>query len=73
MMSRRAYVERLLARVVAPGGSLVVCSYGSSRPEGIPCEPLVDELVAWGLSVDAIEEARSPAGHVATRAVRIVA
>ena len=33
---RREYMERLLTRVVAPGGRLIVCSYGSSRPEGAP-------------------------------------
>jgi Methyltransferase domain len=37
---RREYVERLLTYMVAPGGRLIVCSYGSSRPEGARAEPL---------------------------------
>ena len=43
---RRELVERLLA-AVAPGGRLILCSYGSRR-SATPLEPLGDELRAWG-------------------------
>lgn len=69
---RREYVERLLDRFVAPGGRLIVCSYGSSRPEGARAEELVGELDAWGFAVDRIDDARSPEhGFVITRAVSV--
>lgn len=69
---RRRYVERLLADVVAPHGCLIVCSYGSSRPEGDRAEELVDELRGWGLSVVGIHDVVS-AEHdfVITRAVAV--
>jgi SAM-dependent methyltransferase len=71
---RRGYAERLLARFVEPGGRLIVCSYGSSRPEGIRAEPLVDELEAWGLRIGGVEDTWSPRHpHVVTRAVWVVA
>jgi hypothetical protein len=70
---RREYVERLLSRVVAPGGRLIVCSYGSSRPEGARAESLVDEIHAWGLSVDGVHDVVSPEhGFVITRVLSIV-
>lgn len=69
---RRSYVERLLEDVVAPGGCLIVCSYGSSRPEGNRAEALVDELREWGLPVIGIHDAVSPEhGFVITRAVSV--
>jgi len=69
---RREYAERLLARVVAPGGRLILCAYGSSRPEGARAEPLVDEIAEWGFSVDGIHEVVSPEhGFVITRVVSI--
>lgn len=48
---RPALVDRLLTEVVAPGGRLVVCAYGSSRPEGPRVEPIGDLLRSWGLPV----------------------
>jgi SAM-dependent methyltransferase len=69
---RREYLERLLARVVAPGGRLIVCSYGSSRPEGARAELLIDEIRGWGLRVDGIHDALSPEhGFVVTRVISI--
>src|SRR5262245_9581268 len=53
---RRAFVERLLARIVAPGGAAILCSYGSSRPEGARAEMLVDELRAWDLRIASITD-----------------
>ena len=71
---RREFAERLLERFVAPGGRLIVCSYGSSRPEGPRAEPLVEEITAWGLHVDGLHEVTSPEhGFVITRVVSIAA
>jgi SAM-dependent methyltransferase len=70
---RREYAEWLLARVVAPGGRLIICSYGSSRPEGARAEPLVDEIRGWGLAVHRVDDALSPKhGFVITRVVSIL-
>jgi hypothetical protein len=69
---RREYIERLLVTFVAPRGRLIVCSYGSSRPEGIRAETLVDELQGWDLLVESIHDVRSPEyGFVITRVVSI--
>ena len=67
---RRQYIERLLGDMVAPGGRLILCSYGSSRLEGIRSEPLVDELSAWHLEPAGSEDVISPVhGFVITRVV----
>jgi SAM-dependent methyltransferase len=69
---RQRYAERLLREVVTPRGCLIVCSYGSSRPEGSRTEPLVDELRDWGLPVHAVHDVVSPEyGFVITRAVSV--
>lgn len=69
---RRSYGVRLLEEVVAPRGCLIVCSYGSSRPEGSRAEVLVDELRDWGLSVTGVHDVVSPEhGFVITRAVSV--
>jgi SAM-dependent methyltransferase len=69
---RREYLKRLLERVVTPGGRLIVCSYGSSRPEGARAEPLVEELHGWGLPVDGIHDVVSPEhGFVITRVISV--
>jgi len=70
---RREYTERLLTRFLAPGGKLLICSYGSSRPEGVRAETLVDELRAWGISVAGIHDVVSPEhGFIITRVVSVV-
>ena len=70
---RREYAERVLERLVAPGGLLLICSYGSSRPEGGRAEPLVDEIRGWGLSVHRVDDAASPEhGFVITRVVSVL-
>jgi SAM-dependent methyltransferase len=69
---RREYAERLMERFVAPGGLLLICSYGSSRPEGERSEPLVDEIQGWGLPVQRVDDAVSPEhGFVITRVVSL--
>ena len=69
---RRQYAERLLERFVAPGGRLFVCSYGSSRPEGVRAELLVDEMRGWGLPIERVDDVMSPEhGFVITRVVSV--
>ena len=70
---RREYASRLLQRFVAPGGRLIICSYGSSRAEGDRAEPLVDELRGWGISVHSVDEVvSSEHGFVITRVVSVL-
>lgn len=57
---RREYLERLLFDVVAPDGHAILCSYGSSRPEGVRAEPLLDELDAWGIQAAGVRDVVSP-------------
>jgi hypothetical protein len=69
---RRRYAERLLDDVVAERGCLVLCAYGSSRPEGSRAEVLVDELHNWGLPVAGVHDVTSPEhGFVVTRVVSV--
>jgi SAM-dependent methyltransferase len=69
---REQYIKRLLEVIVAPGGCLIVCSYGSSRPEGIRSEPLMDEFNGWGLRVARVHDVVSPEhGFVITRVISI--
>lgn len=64
--ARRAdLVGRLLARVVAPGGRLLVCSYGSVRRDE-PSEDLAALLTSWGCQVAGMAEACED-GVVVTR------
>lgn len=72
---RREYAERLLSDFVAPGGRLLVCSYGSTRPEGVRIEPLVDELMGYGLAPAEIHDERNPRNftQVVTRVVAVAA
>jgi SAM-dependent methyltransferase len=70
---RREYVERLLERFVTPGGRLIVCSYGSSRPEGARAELLVDELRDWRLPIHRVDDVSSAEhGFVITRVVSVL-
>ena len=69
---RREYAERLLEWFLASGGRLIICSYGSSRPEGDRAEPLVDEIGAWGLPIDRVEDVVCPEhGFVITRVISV--
>jgi SAM-dependent methyltransferase len=69
---RREYVERLLDRIVAPGGRLIVCSYGSSRPDGARAESLVEEISGWGLPIESVHDTVSQEhGFVITRVLSI--
>jgi hypothetical protein len=69
---RRDYAQRLLERFVAPDGRLLLCSYGSSRPEGDRAEALIEEIRGWGLVVQRVDDAVSPEhGFVITRVVSV--
>ena len=62
---QRALVDHLLAAVVAPGGRLIVCSYGSrTRPDPL-AEDLTGRLAAWGYPVSGSSTA-SVGGRVTT-------
>ncbi len=62
-----ALVHRLLDRVVAPGGRLIVCSYGSSRRPAPRVDPLPELLAAWGFTVSGQTETAAPNDVVITR------
>jgi SAM-dependent methyltransferase len=66
-------VERLLRELAAPGGRLIVCSYGSSRPEGIRAEPVGERLGEWGYQVAGETEGTAPNGAVVVRVAWIEA
>jgi SAM-dependent methyltransferase len=48
---QRALVDHLLAAVVAPGGRLIVCSYGSRNKPDPRAEDLTERLAGWGHAV----------------------
>ena len=64
-------VHRLLTRVVAPGGRLVVCSYGSSSGAAPRVQSLEDLLTNWAFAVAGHAEATAPSGVTITRVVWI--
>jgi hypothetical protein len=69
---RREYVERLLREVVAPEGLLIVCSYGSSRPEGVRAEDLTAEIREWGMAIAGVHDTVSQEhGFVITAVVSV--
>jgi len=54
-------VERLLARVVAPGGRLIVCGYGSPR-SGLAADPVGAVLRSHGFEPELEREVEAPEG-----------
>jgi SAM-dependent methyltransferase len=58
---RRELVERLLARVLAPGGRLIVCGYGSPR-SGIATHPVRQIVREWGYEPELEVAAEAPEG-----------
>lgn len=65
----RELVERLLSRVVAPGGRLIVCGYGS--PRGVEAHPVRRIVRGWGYEpvVELAEEAPEGGGAIVELAV----
>ena len=64
---RRSLVRRLLRDYLAPGGRLIVCSYGSSRRPTPRAEPIGRILRAWGYRVVGEAEGVDLNGVVFTR------
>ncbi len=64
---RRELVERLLGWHLAPGGLLILCSYGSSRPHRPRAEPVGEVLRAWGYAVVGESEGVDTNGVVIAR------
>lgn len=64
---REEYVRRLLSAVVAPGGRLMVCAYGSARRPEVPAESAAGALTEMGLPIAGQAEAFDPAGRTITR------
>lgn len=62
-----ALVDRLLREVVAPGGRLVVCSYGSSRRPVPHADPVGALLRRWGHDVAGETEGADANGVVFVR------
>jgi SAM-dependent methyltransferase len=70
---RRIYVERLFEKFLNDNGRLLICSYGSSRPEGHRTEPLLNEIHSWGIKTESVTDVNSdPHGFVITRVVCIL-
>ncbi len=62
-----ALVDRLLREVVAPGGRLIVCSYGSSRRPAPRAEPVGQLLRGWGHAVAGETEGADDNGVIFVR------
>jgi SAM-dependent methyltransferase len=58
---RRELVERLLVRVVSPGGRLIVCGYGSPR-SGLPTDPVRRLVRSFGFEPELELESEAPEG-----------
>ena len=58
---RRALLERLLAHVVAPGGRLILCGYGSPRSGVVP-DPVCATVRAWSFEPELELCAPAPEG-----------
>jgi SAM-dependent methyltransferase len=69
---RPAFARRLLDEVVAPGGRLLACSYGSSLRPAPLVEPIDEHLRDWSFHVSNVFEACDPANGVAVARVACV-
>ena len=64
---RPELVRHLLARVVSPGGRLIVSSYGSSTRAHIRAVPMPELLGSWGYDVAGGATATADNGTIITR------
>ncbi|QIN84781.1 hypothetical protein GBA63_20625 [Rubrobacter tropicus] len=64
---RKGMIERLLRDYLAPGGRLILCSYGSSRRPEPRAEPVADMLNDWGYEIAGETEAADTNNVVITR------
>ena len=70
---RQEYLERLMEHVVTPGGRLIICVYGSSRPEGERTEPVLDDIQKWSFNIENVYDVVSPEhGFVITRVISLI-
>ena len=69
---QRQLVERLLADVVAPGGRLILCGYGSPRSGVVP-DPVCATVRSWGFEAELELCAPAPEGGpiIEVAAVRV--
>ena len=58
---RRAFLERLLAEVVAPGGRLILCGYGSPR-SGVQPDPVRSIVRSFGFEPELELDVEAPEG-----------
>jgi hypothetical protein len=58
---RRALVRRLLVEVVARGGRLILCGYGSPR-SGVPTDPVRTTVRLFGFEPELEREVEAPEG-----------
>jgi len=58
---RHEYAARLVETFLAPGGRLIVCSYGSPR-SGLATDPVGDQLRAYGLEPELERDVEAPEG-----------
>jgi hypothetical protein len=65
---KKRYVDRLLGRVVAPGGRMIVCAYGSPR-SGLATDPVGETLRSLGFQPELELEAEAPEGGGAIIAI----
>lgn len=63
----RELVERLLGEFLAPGGRLILCSYGSSRRPDPGAEPVGEILDGWNYDAAGESEGIDTNGGVITR------
>jgi trans-aconitate methyltransferase len=61
MQRQPAFIRRLLDDVVAPGGRLIVCGYGSPR-SNVPTHPVRELVRAYGFAPELELEAEAPEG-----------
>jgi SAM-dependent methyltransferase len=64
---RPRYVKQLMTNVVAPGGRLIVCSYGSARRPEPRVEPIAEMLRGWGYDITDQRDVVHTNGVVMTR------
>ncbi|MGB2875705.1 MAG: class I SAM-dependent methyltransferase [Gaiellaceae bacterium] len=58
---RRVFLERLLGRIVEPGGRLIVCGYGSPR-SGLRADPVRAIVRSHGFAPELEREVEAPEG-----------
>jgi SAM-dependent methyltransferase len=68
---RREYTARLVETFLAPGGRLIVCSYGSPR-SGLATDPVGDQLRTYGFEPELEREAEAPEGGGAIAALACI-